>query len=359
MLNLPRLVPHIMDQVNLDTPGWSLKAQLVTLVAWRTQEPDSWTELGTRQLTEALSSLGGVEPTPWDVKWARVVLGRLADEHRILERVPGSRRRADLWRLRGDRLDQIREWRHVPWLRSARATAASLRALETGVASGEKEEPLANTGDFSGECPVGTRFGHLGDLDLSVKEPDTPPKEPDTPPKNGVATRENAAGTGHSPENSERSSQCLLDSYGVRQSVEAGDGSGDGRTDDAAQHARAVGELARRLVSAINGVVPDPIYGREPKARVRALAEAHLERGDQLVERARTVTGCRRWGGVLDVLEAWEPAAEAPRDLAGELARARRLLATLVDQDPDSPRIGQLRARVAEARNRSDHHADV
>lgn len=293
MTTLAAAMPHIVDQVDRGKAGWDTKARLLTVVAWRTSTPGSWTWIDRAVLAEH-------QRDGWEARWDLKVLEELAGpRYRILRRAPG----APLWRLAGDDLDAILRWRHVPWIGGRRAALAAVRrcvgVAQVAVGAGQTVFPVA----------VDTRFGHLGDLDLSVKQPPTAPHQPPTAPHPDAATSTNVAPTATCATVDDDASPLsgLLRNPSVSSA----------RTDGPTEELRS---LVNGLAQVCFEVSGDPITGA-PLRRLERIAAGQLAHADELRAFAGTLKerGFRRWGGVLDALEAWRPAdAPPPRPACGD-----------------------------------------
>lgn len=167
-------MPHVLNLV--DVSRWERQARLVALVAARTQDGESWTEIGVDRLAQLLDE--SQETARWDLELMR----RLALSDRVLA-YAAMPRRAPAWRIAGTRLEAVLRWRHVPW-RLPRG-----RLLEELIGA-PWAAPVAWWAVGAGQSVAPWAVESPGDaLALSAtrenmpSEPPTAPREPPTAPR--------------------------------------------------------------------------------------------------------------------------------------------------------------------------------
>lgn len=301
MTTLAAAMPHIVDQIDQGKQGWKTKADLMLLVAWRTALEGTWTQIDRPVLVAHLR-------TEWAGRWALAVLGELAEEHRMLRMREGHPR---LWRIAGEDLESILLWRGIPWIGSRKRALGLIRARvacvgvgPVAVSAGQPANPMA--GD--------TRFGHLGDLDLSAKHPPSAPHQPPPAPRSADADEDFC---GPQPPSAPRSGGAPVCVSGLLRNPSVSSDPEGGSENGPTEELRSLVKAIAQVCFEVSG---DPIAGT-PLRRAEAIAAAQLAHREELLAYAATLKtrGLRRWGGVLDALEAWQPAPPPPaRPKCGE-----------------------------------------
>lgn len=333
MVRLTQLIPEVLDQVNPHAKGWDTKIRLVTLVAWRTQAHGSWTELGAAELAE----LGRRER--WESLWDIEVLDRLAGEHRILSKIGRGPHRTALFRVAGDDLARVREWRRVPWIRSASAALSSLRAVAARVDSvGSPVE----AGQRPFRSPVDPPHRGFPGHQLSVVPPDSPPRQPDSTPNPHAQI---GPTTGLPTEPDAPPTQCFS---GVLRTPSLSREGGSERSEPK--------EAAKAVAATLGEVLGKPIFGPVMLERCAAVADRYAQDGGLLEERIARFAGTHSIVHALDTLMALPlgppPATTDPAVLRAQAVKLAAQIAALRALELDDDEIAPLEARLAAVESR-------
>jgi len=348
----------LVGSIDQSSPGWAARSRILGFVGWRVgPAPGVFAPIGLADLAACGRTLKGAE---WDLE----VMGELASRHRALQRVP-RRNAPDLWRLALDAPGDVAKWRGLPWVCSRAEVVSKIEAeaeLEgvewtpvgvewtpVGSAVGVEWTPVAP--DFTIESRQTFAASHVftesSRPQFPQSEPESTPHEPESTPR---SERESGASTGvHSTvEASPTPLSVLLRNTSV--SMRARDGRTDGRTEEL----RTLTTHLRRAIKDITGAT---LVG-EPLARLRSLAELQVDHADELVAYARSLTGLRRFSGVIAALESWDPESAAHgssgppgwRIVVAERSggRLRVRLTDYATEAEAAERVAQLRAEGAD-----------
>jgi hypothetical protein len=327
MTNLPRLMPDIVDLTVENR--WERRATLLRLVAIRTREGgDSWTSLGIGDLMRYGRTYG-------QARWDHELLKRMATKDRILRRLSsrGAGRRADLYRIRGESLEVLGEWRHVPWRGSAKSAMALLRALEPDAVPSGMGAVFPGQSDALGAVtpPPEGSF----DVPLSVKEPRPSPDEPRPSPKSPGLLPPGTAPMGRGIAPATPSSFKYLKPSLPTLPSEAEEG---GREEELRQD-------CNRLRTALSDVLERGITGRRFPDRLDVIARAHIEAGDfeALLGSVQRFRGTHSIADAVEALEAWAtPATRPRRTLEQALQRRATVVGLLPLHELDDPEHDRL-----------------
>lgn len=327
MTNLARLVPHIMDQTDHGTRGWSRRWQLVGVVAARTWYPGTWTELGIRELEE----LGR---TRAEARHDRDLLQALAADGILVRLSAGGHRRADLWRIAGDSLDSLRRWRHVPWLVSREHAISVLRALEPGVSN---EFDVESPGRSAAIGTGGPGFSTLGAPKHPAQGESRPHQSGRYPYQSSPVSPPTTTPDVPKLTDPEPSTQCLLSTTYSSPSLGSEGGSEE-----------QLAEAYRPVLNALQNTLGRPCIGAQAE-RLRGIVAAQLDHHEAMADYVvGTFRGMYSVRAALDLLEAWTPAVVSdgpdPAAVAKRIDNLRRLIATFTNSDPD--RAAELQAEL-------------
>lgn len=285
-VDLAALMPDILDLIDLERRGWETKARLLTRIAWETAgRPYAAAAMGRREMSKMFDR--SLPEARWDIK----VLDELVAHHRIVAR-------EGRWcRIVGANVEAVRHWVEVPWKHSAHRSIRRLRVTSAGVSCRKVAVQPSDQERCGGEGAVGTRFGHLSDIDLSVVRP---PPFGRQPPLFGNSDAQSESSTATFRQPGDPSCLLLRDTSYLSLSLGAEGESEGGASTEAEAH------LAARLAAAL--ARPDAVLVGRPLARVRALARLHVGHGEALLAQAAAMRDIRSFLAVLDALEAWAPA---------------------------------------------------
>lgn len=323
MINLSQLMPHVLNQTEIHR--FPTKARVMGIVAARTWDGETWIQLGISELMRYYDLEGKLRDRD-GARYDRRMLQRLAERDRVLVRRggQGAGRYPDTYRIAGDDLGDLRQWRHIPWSTSAEAAIRSLRAHVARNGSG-----LGTPGpgqrlflrtlrpDLAGS-PVSVGAGQDDFLVYPgprVVYPD--PNPPGETGRFGVLR----------PEPSSASTQCLWDTSYPSSPLGEPRGAEGGSKD--------LSQAGEQLVIALSAAMKTPVYGRDFRRRLDALvADQPPEVVDRLLARAATHAGTNMVYVAVADLEAWASAAP----MSSARPRAERWSVSVEWTEPDGSR---------------------
>jgi hypothetical protein len=253
------LIPRVLEHI--DCERWGRAPELLAIL----NVDPTWRHLTERELRQLGRTAGG---TRYDQK----LLRRLADEDRVLRRIPPSGARPAFWAIN----EHVHEWRHVPWITSRRRLARFLR-----------------TGVFE---PSGDLFEHFAGQRPDLFEPQPPkPPTPETAastddvrtPPHEVRTNPQPAPTdqGVSEEHVRTNPQADAASLHAFSRSSSKNSSSSGNDDDESAQQAVDGKLRRSLVA-----LGWPLIG-EPERLADQLERDHPHRVAEFLAVARANVG--------------------------------------------------------------------
>lgn len=293
MTTLAAAMPFILDHVDLGKPGWDRKGRVLTVVAAESAvAPEFFATIGI----DKLMSTGVTE------RQARTDLEVLDDlagaGYRILEIRAG---RPPAVRFRGVEIEALLRWRHVPWIGTR---VRVLEAVRRRFPSATVAPDAATAGQTGWESPPHTRFGHLSEVDLSVKTPPSAPRTPAMAPRQAPVTSTNTADPGNGATDGPTASPCLSEVLRTSSPLEEGSGAEPGLRPDKQDLGTALGARMEKTLAR-------PLYGSLRK-RVEAVAgRLDPRQVEELAGYIDTLKGVRQVTVAVEAVERWQPPSTA------------------------------------------------